>query len=87
MRQDMLQGRIPAYFVFESWTTLPLWIALMRTLCGSLIAECETRTGPMGADESIPLLLLPRIHTFRERPLAIPELFRARADIVTAGIT
>ena len=40
-------------FVFESWTTVPLWMALMSRLCGSM-CSCATRTGPMGAAESKP---------------------------------
>lgn len=41
-------------FVLESWTTVPLWMALMRKLCGSEICFCATSTGPMGAEESKP---------------------------------
>ena len=40
--------------VVESWTTVPLWMALMRRLCGSETCSCATSTGPMGAEESKP---------------------------------
>ena len=69
----------------------------MRRLCGSAICSCATRTGPMGAEESKPER--PSVSTlistwageldltFRERPLAIPELFRSRTDVVATRIT
>ena len=41
-------------FVLPSWTTVPLWMALMRRLCGSGIASFAAMIGPMGADESKP---------------------------------
>lgn len=43
------------YRVFESCTVLPLWIALIWSWCGSLMADGETRMGPMGQERSNPI--------------------------------
>ena len=42
------------HLVFVSWTTLPLWIDFISKLWGSGMAFGDTRTGPIGAEESRP---------------------------------